>query len=139
MHAPQTLSSNRPVVDPSDHQILQDIDGANNLVELFLTRAEQRGDAPFLGRKQAGAWTTSTWGEVADQVCLLAESLRALGLNEGDRVALVSENRPEWCIADLAIMAAGCISVPTYITNTERDHAHILDNSGARAVVVSTE
>src|SRR5690606_21854261 len=49
------------------------------------------------------------------------------------------ENRPEWCIADLAIMAAGCISVPAYITNTERDHQHILDNSGARAVIVSTE
>ena len=139
MHAPQNLSSNRPVVDPSDHRILQDIDGATNLVELFLTRAEQRGSLPFLGRKVAGKWETISWSDVADQVCLLAENLRALGLNEGDRVALVSENRPEWCIADIAIMAAGCISVPTYITNTERDHAHILDNSGARAVIVSTE
>jgi long-chain acyl-CoA synthetase len=61
-----------------------------------------------------------------------------LGLAAGDRVVLVSENRPEWCIADLAIMAAGCVTVPTYITNTERDHQHILDNSGARAVIVST-
>jgi long-chain acyl-CoA synthetase len=62
-----------------------------------------------------------------------------MGLEDGDRVALVSENRPEWCIADLAIMAAGCITVPTYTTNTRRDHAHILDNSGARAVFVSNE
>lgn len=61
-----------------------------------------------------------------------------LGLNPGDRVALVSENRPEWCIADHAIMAAGLVTVPTYITNTERDHLHILENSGARAVIVST-
>ncbi len=52
---------------------------------------------------------------------------------------LVSENRPEWLIADLAIMAAGCVTVPTYITNTERDHQHILDDSGARAVIVSTQ
>ena len=59
-------------------------------------------------------------------------------LKEGDRVVLVSENRPEFCIADLAIMAAGCITVPTYTTNTERDHQHILDNSGAKAVIVST-
>jgi len=139
VHAPQDLSSNRPVVNPQDHRILQDIDRANNLVELFLMRAEQQGDAPFLGRKSAGEWTTISWADVADQVCLLAQALRGMGLNEGDRVALVSENRPEWTIADLAIMAAGCISVPTYITNTERDHAHILDNSGARAVVVSTE
>ncbi|MEM6828672.1 MAG: long-chain fatty acid--CoA ligase [Pseudomonadota bacterium] len=119
--------------------MLQDIDSAQNLVELFLTRAEAKSDVPFLGQKLDGEWSTISWAEAADQVCLMAEALRAIGLHEGDRVALVSENRPEWCIADIAIMAAGCISVPTYITNTERDHAHILDNSGARAVIVSTE
>jgi long-subunit acyl-CoA synthetase (AMP-forming) len=53
-------------------------------------------------------------------------SLRDIGLKEGDRVVLVSENRPEWCIADLAIMAAGLVTVPTYTTNTERDHLAIL-------------
>ncbi|MHA7820660.1 MAG: AMP-dependent synthetase/ligase [Erythrobacter sp.] len=125
--------------NPADNPLLRDIDGANNLVELFFRRADEKGEAPFLGRKESGEWTTQSWREVAEHVCLLAESLRHLGLKDGDRVALVSENRPEWCIADLAIMAAGCISVPTYITNTERDHAHILDNSGARAVIVSTE
>lgn len=118
---------------------LTDIDNANNLVELFLMRADAKGDAPFLGRKQDGHWVTQSWREVADQVCLVAENLRALGLKDGDRVCLVSENRPEWCIADLAIMAAGCVTVPTYITNTTRDHLHILDNSGARAVFVSDE
>ncbi|PZT86614.1 MAG: long-chain fatty acid--CoA ligase [Citromicrobium sp.] len=119
--------------------LLSDIDSAKNLVELFLKRADAKPDKPFLGAKTAGSWQTRSWGEVADQVCLLAESLRHLGLKDGDRVCLVSENRPEWCIADLAIMAAGCITVPTYVTNTERDHVHILDNSGARAVIVSTE
>lgn len=118
---------------------LSDLDSANNLVELFLKRADENGDKPFLGAKRGGAWQTISWAEAARQVCLLAENLRKLGLNEGDRVMLVSENRPEWCIADLAIMAAGLITVPTYTTNTERDHAHILDNSGARAVIVSTE
>jgi long-chain acyl-CoA synthetase len=52
---------------------------------------------------------------------------------------LVSENRPEWLIADLGIMAAGCVTVPTYTTNTIRDHAHILGNSGAKAVIVSNQ
>ncbi len=118
---------------------LSDIDTATNLVQLFLQRADARGDQPFLGAKRGGTWQTISWREAAEQVCLLAESLRRIGLNAGDRVMLVSENRPEWCIADLAIMAAGCVTVPTYITNTERDHAHILDNSGARAVIVSTE
>ncbi|MEO9461855.1 MAG: long-chain fatty acid--CoA ligase [Marinomonas sp.] len=118
---------------------LRDIDEVGSLVELFLKRADAKGDAPFLGRKQDGEWQTQSWREVADLVCLLAENLRGLGLKDGDRVALVSENRPEWCIIDLAVMAAGCITVPTYITNTARDHVHILDNSGARAVFVSTE
>ncbi|RJX69256.1 long-chain fatty acid--CoA ligase [Altererythrobacter sp. N1] len=118
---------------------LSDIDTVDNLVALFLRRADERGDAPFLGAKRDGQWITQSWREVADQVCLLAENLRKLGLEPGDRVTLVSENRPEWCIADLAIMAAGCITVPAYTTNTERDHVHILDNSGARAVIVSND
>lgn len=139
MHSPNVPHSARPVANPADDQILQDIDNARNLVDLFLKRADQKGDAPFLGHREGGQWVTQSWREAADTVCLLAESLRALGLEDGDRVALVSENRPEWCIADLAIMAAGCITVPTYITNTRRDHAHILDNSGARAVFVSDE
>ncbi len=143
MHSPtlprQKDWAARAVVNPADDQLLQDIDGAQNLVELFLKRADQKGDAPFLGHKTGGQWVTQSWRSAAEHVCLLAEALRAMGLEDGDRVALVSENRPEWCIADLAIMAAGCITVPTYTTNTRRDHAHILDNSGARAVIVSTE
>ncbi len=110
-----------------------------NLVTMFFARAKERGDAPFLWRKQAGAWTSTSWAEAARQVASLAAGLKAIGLNPGDRVMLVAENRPEWCISDLAIMAAGCVTVPTYITNTERDHAHIIENSGARAVIVSTQ
>ena len=116
---------------------LSDIRTVSNLVSLFLTRADVRGERPFLSAKQDGTWQAQSWAEVASQVCLIAESLRRLGLNDGDRVMLVSENRPEWCIADLAIMAAGCITVPAYTTNTERDHLHVLENSGARAVIVS--
>ena len=77
--------------------------------------------------------------EAARQVAALAESLKRIGLKPGDRVMLVSENRPEWLIADLGIMAAGCVTVPTYTTNTTRDHQHILANSGASAVIVSTQ
>ncbi|ABC64657.1 AMP-dependent synthetase/ligase [Erythrobacter litoralis] len=118
---------------------LGDIETADNLVELFLKRADGKGDEPFLGAKRDGAWQTQSWREAAEKVCILAEGLRGLGLKDGDRVMLVSENRPEWCIADLAIMAAGCITVPAYTTNTQRDHMHILDNSGAKAVIVSND
>jgi len=111
----------------------------DNLVSLFLTRAAGKGDAPFLWAKREGAWRSISWVEAARQVASLAASLKRIGLQPGDRVALVSENRPEWLISDLAIMAAGCVTVPTYTTNTERDHAHVLGNSGARAVIVSNQ
>ena len=110
-----------------------------NLVAMFLTRAAENGGKPFLWARRGGAWQSISWREAARQVGALAESLRRMGLEPGDRVMLVSENRPEWLIADLAIMAAGCVTVPTYTTNTTRDHAHVLGNSGARAVIVSTQ
>jgi len=116
---------------------LGDFAAATSLVRLFLDRADELGDAPFLAVKREGVWQKQSWQEVARKVCLLAEQLRALGLNEGDRVVIVSENRPAWCIADLAVMAAGCITTPAYTTNTVRDHAHVLSDSGARAVIVS--
>jgi len=116
---------------------ITDFDDSPNLVALFLSRADELGEKPMLWAKREGAWCSVSWQDVARQVCLIAESLRSLGLRDGDRVMLVSENRPEWCIADLAIMAAGCVTVPAYITNTERDHAHVLENSGACAVIVS--
>ena len=111
----------------------------NNLVSLFLTRVDAKRDKPFLWAKYDGEWRPVSWIEAARQVAALAASLKSIGLEPGDRVALVSENRPEWLIADLAIMAAGCVTVPTYTTNTTRDHAHVLGNSGARAVIVSNQ
>lgn len=116
---------------------LSDFDGSANLVALFLARADELRDKPMLWAKHDGKWEAMNWSEAARQVCLIAESLRRLGLAAGDRVMLVSENRPEWCLADLGIMAAGCVTVPAYTTNTTRDHLHVLENSGARAVIVS--
>ena len=98
---------------------------------------ERRRALP-LGQAE-GEWRPTSWREAADKVARLAAALKRIGLEPGDRVMLVSENRPEWLISDLAIMAAGCVTVPTYVTNTERDHQHILDDSGARAVIVSTQ
>jgi long-chain acyl-CoA synthetase len=106
---------------------------------MFLARAAEKGEQPFLWAKRDREWRPTSWTEAAKQVASLAASLKDIGLRPGDRVALVSENRPEWLISDLAIMAAGCVTVPTYTTNTSRDHSHILENSGARAVIVSNQ
>ena len=122
---------------PSGMQ-LSDMAQAPNLVAMFLARADALGDKPFLRTKQGDHWQALSWDETARRVCLVAEHLRKLGLQAGERVMIVSENRPEWCIADLAIMAAGCVTVPAYTTNTTRDHLHVLQNAGVRAVIVST-
>ena len=110
-----------------------------NLVTMFLTRAHEKGEAPFLRANDGAAWQSISWSETARRVAALAAGLKRIGMKPGDRVMLVSENRPEWLIADLGIMAAGCVTVPTYTTNTTRDHQHILNNSEARAVIVSTQ
>jgi long-chain acyl-CoA synthetase len=109
-----------------------------NLVRMFFDRAAEHGDRPFLWVKRDGTYRPLSWAETARAVNRLSRGLRALGIERGDRVALVSENRPEWAIADIAIMAAGAISVPGYTTNTADDHRHILHNTGAKAAIVST-
>ena len=110
-----------------------------NLVTMFFKRAAEKSSAPFLWHKADGHWQAISWAEAARQIVSLATSFAEMGLKRGDRVMLVSENRPDWCIADLGIMAAGCITVPTYTTNTERDHQHIIEDSGASAIIVSTQ
>jgi long-chain acyl-CoA synthetase len=109
-----------------------------NLVEMFFGQAARLGDAPFLWEKTDGAWRSQSWTQAAQTVASIAAALKSLGLPAGARVVLVSENRPEFALWDLGIMAAGGITVPTYITNTPRDHLHILENSGAAAAIVST-
>ena len=114
-----------------------DYDNWRSLPAMFLEQAGRRGNKPFLWAKRDGRYRPVSWAEAARQVRSLALGLRSLGIGRGDRVALISENRPEWLIADLAIMSAGAITVPAYVTNTVEDHCHILANSGARAVIVS--
>ncbi len=98
---------------------IEDVTTSRNLVELLLSRARRaRARRRSCGPSAAAPGNRSAGPRLRAQVCLLAEGLRALGLKDGDRVMLVSENRPEWCIADFAIMAAGCITVPAYVTNT---------------------
>ena len=109
-----------------------------SLPDQFFTVAARKGDAPFLWAKRDGAWQSRSWRSVADDVTALARGLKAFGLMAGERVVLVSENRPEWLIADYAIMGAGLITVPAYVTNTVEDHRYILGNVSARAVIVST-
>jgi long-chain acyl-CoA synthetase len=109
-----------------------------SLPAMFFDQAERLGDRPLLISKQGGRWHDRSWGAVAAAIAQAAAGLKSLGVGHGDRVAIVSENRPEWLIADFAIMTLGAITVPAYITSTTADHVHTLRDSGARVVLVSS-
>jgi long-chain acyl-CoA synthetase len=110
----------------------------NSLPGMMLGLARRWPERPMLRFWRDGAWRRMSWAEYAMAVASVAAGLRQRGVSPGDRVLIVSENRPEFIIADTAIMAIGAVSVPTYTTNTVADHAHILRDSGARAAIVSS-
>ncbi len=114
------------------------VDGAwQSLPAMMLGLAASRPDRVLARFWRDKAWQSMRWGEFAIQVAAAAAGLRGLGVMPGDRVLVVSENRPEFLIADNAIMAIGAVTVPTYTTNTIADHAHVLGDCGARIAIVS--
>ena len=119
-------------------KIAVDYSALSNLPEMFLKQSEQLADTPFLWAKRNDRWQSMSWRDVRELIDAVCGGLQALGIEKGDRVALISENRPEWLIADIAIMAAGGITVPAYTTNTIEDHRHVLADSGAKLAIVST-
>ena len=108
-----------------------------SLNKLFFDRADQYNEKPFLWAKKNKEWSPLSWKETSLKVREFAGGLRSFGIKPGDKVVIVSENRPEWIIADLAINLIGAITVPAYTTNTEDDHHYILEHSDARAVIAS--
>ena len=108
-----------------------------NLAGAFFENAAMLGAKPLLFHKSKGKWTGKNWDEVADSVRRLAGALVAAGIKPRDRVLISAENRPEWAIADLAVMSIGAIVVPAYTTNTEDDHVYIMEHSGALIAITS--
>ncbi len=113
-------------------------DAWQTLPQMFFAKAEELGDKPLFWAKHYDAWQSVSWAQAAADVSALSRGLRSLGVKPGDRVVLVSENRPEWGVADLAIMSVRALTVPAYTTNTIEDHTHILSDSGAEVVIVSS-
>jgi long-chain acyl-CoA synthetase len=110
-----------------------------SLPAMFFAQSGRFGGRPFLWTKGAAGWRSLSYADVAVEVRRVARGLLALGVGPGDRVALVAENRPEWPIADLAIMSIGAITVPAFATNTVADHLHVLSHSGVRGVMVTSK
>ena len=113
-------------------------DNFNSVVSLFNHQCKELKDSPYLWRKVEGKFLSLSWLEVQKKVNALAKGLISLGILKGDRVVILSENRPEWQIADLAIMSIGGITVPAYTTSTTSDYKHIINHSEARCIIVSS-
>ena len=122
-----------------DHASDPDDLPSGTLAELFLTAVEKHGDRlayeyfPDEGSGLKGI----TFDEVYEVVSSAAAGLQALGLSSGDKVAILSENCPEWALADFACLCTGILDVPIYDTLTISQVAYILENSEARLVFVS--
>ena len=113
-------------------------DNYNNIVAMFFEKSKEMQDKPYLWKKNNNKFESLSWTNVESLVKSIARSLIGLGVLKGDRVVILSENRPEWQIADLAIMSIGAITVPVYTTSTTSDYSHVVNHSGARCMIISS-
>ncbi len=97
-----------------------------------------RRDRVMLQRGALG-WVPISSTEIYRGVVGVARTLQSWGLGKGDRIAILSENRPEWTITDFAALAVGAVTVPVYATQTPEQTAFLLNDSGARVIAVSTK
>lgn len=108
------------------------------LVQLLFETIDRHQKADALREYVAGAWRSISHNEIEERVRRIALALPVLELERGDRIALLSENRPEWALADYAILCFGGLDVPIYATLPPDQIGFILRDSGARAIFVST-
>jgi long-chain acyl-CoA synthetase len=110
----------------------------NTLNELFLTSIERHRKPDAFLSKSDGQYRPISSEEALSTAAACAKALEALGIQTGDRVAILSDNRLEWVLTDYAVLGLGAVTVPIYPTLPELDVEYILRDSGAKGVVVST-
>ena len=113
----------------------------NSLVELFFKKYKENNSAsnkPFLKWLKINKNNFLTWGQVECNIRILSEYLRK-NLSTGDRCVLLSENRPEWLITDIAIMNAGGVTVPLFTTYSEKDYEYIINDCKPKICIVSND
>ena len=108
------------------------------LIGVFLEAAARHNKAAQFMRRQGGQWESISYERALADVERVALGLSNLGVKRGDHVALLSENRYEWPVVDLAVLALGAVTVPIYPTLTAEQSRFVLDNSEAVLTVVST-
>jgi len=113
-------------------------DPDDNLTTRLWQRAELSGSREILSSWVDGAWRGVTWAELASRVRGAAAGLVAAGVGRGDRVALMAPTRLEWTVADLAVLAAGAVTVPVYETSSVAQCEWILADSGATIAIAGS-
>ena len=108
------------------------------LNDIFLTVSAARRDRVMLERRALG-WIPISSAELYRNVVGLARAFEMWGIGKGDRIAILSENRPQWTISDFAILSLGAVTVPIYPTQTSDQVSFIVNDSGARIIIVSTQ
>ena len=116
-----------------------DLKRFTSLIDLFFYQAgKQDPQNDFLEWLNPKNKKKFTWGETSSNIYKLAKTLRT-NIVDGDRCLLVSENRPEWLISDIAIMLANGITVPAYITYTEKDYKYLIEDCQPSVIIVSNK
>jgi long-chain acyl-CoA synthetase len=110
----------------------------HTLNDILLAVCKDRRDRVMLQRQVQG-WAPISSTEIYRSVVGVARALESWGVRKGDRVAILSENRPEWTITDFAVLALGAVTVPVYATQTAEQTSFLLNDSGARVIAVSTQ
>ena len=110
---------------------------ASSVPGLILAAVLRHNKADALSHRTDGKWINVPAAKFVERVKNVALGLASLGVRPGDRIALLSENRPEWSIADLAILSIGAINVPIYTTQALDQVDYILSDSGAKAIFIS--
>jgi long-chain acyl-CoA synthetase len=109
------------------------------LPALLLQHAQQRPTAVALRKKHLGIWREYTWADYAQRAARVGLGLRALGVGPGDRVAIHSENRPAWLLADLGIQGIGAATVGVYPTSPAAEVEYLLSHCEARVLIAEDE
>src|ERR1044072_8042616 len=110
---------------------------ASSVPGLILGAVLRHNKEDALNHREDGKWLNITAASFVERVKSVALGLASLGVRPGDRIALLSENRPEWSITDLAILSLGAINVPIYTTQALEQVDYILSDSGARGIFIS--
>ena len=108
-----------------------------NLVDMFEKSTKKFADRPLFGVKRAGAYSWSTYRQLAKEVDELRGGLAALGVGQGDRVAVISDNRPEWAAGAYATYGLGAQYVPMYEAQLPKEWEYILKDCGAKVLLVA--